>query len=403
MADIPKGLPHPDFPMYIITKDGNVWSKYVCRFLKQSKDEDGYLRVSVKGGTLVHRLVAQTYLPNPRKLKEVNHKDGNPSNNHVKNLEWCTPSENVKHAHQLGLIKVTSRKKIVGTSLDGKKVVVFPSITAAARAMGVDRTAIGRHLQGKSGSSAGYVWKYDNKREDEKIDISKWKDIEDNPNYVVSRDGRVASKKTRLLIKTSKSRGHVTASLCGKKYAVHRLVARAYTGLRNRDFNSFNVYHKDGNKSNNNVENLRFQEKRKGIQRLPKTNEQKVKSVVQYTKWGEYVAKYKTITQAEEKTGICHNNISKCCSKNTPNKSAGGYVWRYSGKEFDSKSLPEQRKILCTAKSGKFVAIYDSLKEAARLSGIPKRSISQNLTRGGKSAYNKIFKYISFDEARQYE
>lgn len=54
---------------------------------------------------LVHRLIAETFIPNPQNLECVNHKNGIKTDNRVDNLEWCSKSDNTKKAHQTGLIK----------------------------------------------------------------------------------------------------------------------------------------------------------------------------------------------------------------------------------------------------------------------------------------------------------
>lgn len=67
----------------------------------------GYLMVTlcknaVHNRQLVHRIVAELFIPNPLNRPQVNHIDANPSNNCVNNLEWCNQSENIIHAHKLG-------------------------------------------------------------------------------------------------------------------------------------------------------------------------------------------------------------------------------------------------------------------------------------------------------------
>ena len=116
--------------LFAITEDGQIWSKRSNRFLKLNLI-NGYLthttRIGGRSGTnivlRVHRLVAKAYIPNPDNKPFVNHKDGNKQNNHVSNLEWCTPKENSQHAYDTGLAKALSGSDNPSSKLTNEDVL----------------------------------------------------------------------------------------------------------------------------------------------------------------------------------------------------------------------------------------------------------------------------------------
>lgn len=97
--------------LYKISNYGNVKSYKIYkegRLMKPMKDKDGYLQIGIrdKNGNRkfyrIHRLVAQAFIPNPENYSEINHKDCDPSNNAVDNLEWCTIEYNSKYRFSHG-------------------------------------------------------------------------------------------------------------------------------------------------------------------------------------------------------------------------------------------------------------------------------------------------------------
>lgn len=87
---------------------------------------------------LVSRLIAQTFIPNPENKDYVNHKNGNPLDNSVENLEWVTRSENIRHAFKNGLLQ-TNKKVTLVSKADGV-TMKFDSLRAASVFLGRNKS-----------------------------------------------------------------------------------------------------------------------------------------------------------------------------------------------------------------------------------------------------------------------
>lgn len=102
---------------YLINNNGIVYSTINLRFLTwMIIKQYAYVRIGEQA-RLVHRLVAETFLPNDFGYNEVNHIDGNKLNNSVWNLEWCDRSMNMKHAYEMGFLDDSLKKAQLGRHL----------------------------------------------------------------------------------------------------------------------------------------------------------------------------------------------------------------------------------------------------------------------------------------------
>lgn len=171
----------PGHDDYCVTSDGKVWSAKTGKFLKPHHNKCGYESVELwsngsRKRMLIHRLVAQAFIPNPNAYPQINHIDENPQNNDVSNLEWCTAKYNMnygegaknRHAHidytkpcyRYNAIR-NGKKRAVPVQMlnNGKVIAQFESANEASRQTGISQSNILRVVKGIRKTAGGYVWK----------------------------------------------------------------------------------------------------------------------------------------------------------------------------------------------------------------------------------------------------
>lgn len=273
-----------NYDNYMIDENGNIFNKTTNKYLKGSIGENGYkyYRLSQdnhKKMYYAHRLVAEHFLNNPNNFPVVNHIDGNKLNNNINNLEWVTYSENTKHWKD---------------------------------------------------NSNGIRRQTEYYQEDLPNEI--WKEFE---NYYVSSLGRIRHKEKNNLLKPSITCGYYKVRLSNnglvKDYMIHQLVYQIFKG--NYDKSKYVIDHIDGNKLNNDINNLRLltnSENANAALYETKTNTS-AKKVAQYTKDGEFIKEFASARLAAKELNLDSSTISKVCRGQ--NKTHGGFIFKYIEKE----------------------------------------------------------------------
>ena len=173
---------------YMVSEDGKILSIKSNKILKQAINKYGYCKVSLyknkKSKTFsVHRLVAQTFIPNLEKKPQVNHINGIKTDNRTENLEWVTAKENMNEAVRIGLFdnvkKIQrenaiknnlSKNHIYGNEATKKKinqidkqnniVNTYESISEASRQTGIHIQSISYSANGNRKTGGGFIWRF---------------------------------------------------------------------------------------------------------------------------------------------------------------------------------------------------------------------------------------------------
>lgn len=270
-----------NYDNYLIDENGNVYNEITKKYLKGSIGENGYLyyRLSKNGKKKMfyaHRLVAEAFIPNMSNLPVVNHIDNNKLNNNVTNLEWVSYSENTQHWKD--------------NFCKTRKPIEY----------------------------------YDQDLKDE-----QWREYK---NYLVSNKGRIRHKEKNNLLKPSLTCGYYKVRLSKnglvEDVMIHHLVYKLFNG--EYDVNKYVIDHIDGNKLNNDINNLRLLTWSENVNAAlyeTKTNSS-AKQVEQYSLDGELLNTYPSARIAAKQLNLDASTISKVCRG--VNKTHGGFIFKYT-------------------------------------------------------------------------
>lgn len=149
----------------IIFKNGRV-CLYKGKIRKLNKSDNGYIVVGLFNKcnyrmVTLHRLIAETFIPNPDNLPEVNHKDENRLNNNVDNLEWCTHKYNNEYSHTMEKAYISKRKSVLQIDKYTNEIIAkFNSLTDAMNKTGIHKSYISHCCRGDNKTAGGYIWKF---------------------------------------------------------------------------------------------------------------------------------------------------------------------------------------------------------------------------------------------------
>jgi len=254
-----------------------------------------------------HRLVALTFIPNVDGKDFVNHIDGNKCNPIIENLEFCSRSENAKHAHKNGLIKQET-KKVWQYDLDGNFIKEFNSAREAIDKLGISNPDNIRNAIIKKGSSGGFLWRKPSE-DKSKIFVKRRKIRETKKVWQYDLNGNFIKEfNSEKEAKDELGSGNIQIAI------LKRTSAGGFLWGRPSDDKSY------------------------VIKRKPR----KTKPVWQYDLDGNFIKEFKSMREAKDEVGIGGDSTISCAI--LKGFSAGGFRWKRPSDD-KSKVVVKRRKI----------------------------------------------------------
>lgn len=382
-----------EFLNYELSSHGHIRNLTTKKLLSINNRKDGYSYYkfntkNVVKNVIVHRLVANLFMDKPSDLEctYIDHKNGDKHDNRVENLEWVSHSENVKRAHQ-DVNRVSTGKMVEQWNYETNEFVkTFNSITEAANELGLLAKNFAANLSGRTKYINSSTGKFYFKYVEPKVlmnndELKEFEPLKECPNYLIHCDGRIYNVNRKIFMKPRLDKGYATIRLNDKNIRIHRLVATQFiSNPENKEY----VNHKDGNKLNNNVDNLEWVTRSENVLHAYNSGLNPTTSVHQYSLDGKYIKTFSSVANAGKEVGLTQSQLSditRCCSKKS--KYAHGYIWRLAS-ECDTSDI--EAVILANNKNkpvekldkdtGECLQTFPGLRDAAESLGLERKNFS---------------------------
>ena len=330
---------------YSIDTNGNVYNDKFNRILKGTDKRNEYrsvqLMIDGKAKTLmVHRLVAETFLPNPNNYSIVDHIDRDKTNNKLENLRWVNSQINALNSEKNNF---------------EKRIKFNPKI----------------------------------------LEQEDWKSLSIDENVKVNKKGQIINIQTGNILNGSKRNGYIRINIKGKYYSVHKIIWETFNGIIPENMV---IDHIDDNKENNELINLRLVSQSDNMVNAQLLGHNGQVKISQYDLNGTFITTYNSIKQAAEAI-----NGNEVAIKDAANRmgSSSGFLWIKENqnitieevlKIYREKKNKRTVKVSQYDKNNVFIKTYNSLAEASKVIGVNPSSIRKAINREGmcKNYYWRI-------------
>lgn len=236
-----------EYPAYIVGEDGTLFSTKTNRYLKGTEMKDGYIRINTRNDGellcfLLHRGIAETFLPNSNNLPIVHHKNHIRSDNRVENLEWVSVIENSQDRCEYSM----PRREVIIEPLD-----------------------------------------------------ENWRPTVQDSSYLVNEHGQFRRAKNNKILRGSQREGYIRIAIKGQFYSAHRLVFEAFHGYCPEC-----IDHIDGNRANNAIWNLREANQSENMKNAYANGHSGQISIQKLDKSGNVIQIYPSIAEAAREHNV---------------------------------------------------------------------------------------------------